>query len=42
MQDQRFKEGLKSPIFNSMDPEMLDLIKRFSQLDVDLEMNEDE
>lgn len=27
---------------NSLDPEMADLSKRFSMLEVDLEMNEDE
>jgi hypothetical protein len=42
MQKIRFREGLKSPILNNLDPEMADLTKRFSSLKVDLEMNEDE
>jgi cell division cycle 14 len=44
MQDVRFAEGVKSksPILNSLDPEMAELTKRFSALDINLEMNEDE
>ena len=42
MQQIRFKEGVKSPILNNLDPEMADLTKRFSGLSVDITMNESE
>lgn len=42
MQPIRFKEGLNSPILQSLDPEMADLTKRFSNLSTDMKMNKDE
>lgn len=42
LQMTRFKEGYKSPILNSLDPEMAELTKRFSEMSMDLNMNEDE
>lgn len=42
LQPIRFKEGLKSPILKSLDPEMADLTKRFSELAIDTTLNDAE
>jgi hypothetical protein len=42
MQDIRFKEGAKSAILKSLDPEMAELTTRFNKLNLDLEMSEAE